>query len=92
MLWLFAARAILLVSPPASSALVALGRPTLSFLANLGSSIGLLPLLPLVLSQIGLNGVGAFTVIQAILGSALLGGLLLWASRNGSGNAPAQQN
>lgn len=77
MVWLFVARAILLVSPPASSALVALGRPSVSFVANLISSIGLLPLLPLMMMAMGLFGAGLFAIVQAIAGTAMLS-LLLW--------------
>jgi O-antigen/teichoic acid export membrane protein len=77
MVWLFAARAILVVCPPASAALVALGRPGLSFGANLISSIGMLPLLPLLLLTSGLLGAGEFAVMQAACGGAMLS-VLLW--------------
>jgi O-antigen/teichoic acid export membrane protein len=77
MVWLFAARAILVVCPPASAALVALGRPGLSFAANLISSIGMLPLLPLMLLTFGLLGAGGYAVIQALCGGAMLS-VLLW--------------
>lgn len=77
MVWLFAARAILLVGPPASAALVALGRPGLSFGANLASSIGLLPFLPLLLGGLGLMGTGLYAVVQAIAAATMLS-LLLW--------------
>ncbi len=81
MVWLFVARAILLVSPPASSALVALGRPSLSFSANLISSIGLLPLLPLLMMGLGLPGAGLFSLIQAMVGAGMLS-ILLWRESN----------
>jgi O-antigen/teichoic acid export membrane protein len=77
MLWLFAARAILLVAPPASAALVALGRPGISFAANLISSIGMLALLPLLLMAFGLPGSGLFAVLQALTGALMLS-ILLW--------------
>jgi O-antigen/teichoic acid export membrane protein len=72
MLWLAAARAILLVGPPASSALVALGRPGLSVTANLVCSLGLLPLLPAMMIYWGLPGAGAHALLQAGAAAALL--------------------
>jgi Na+-driven multidrug efflux pump len=77
MIWLFVARLILLVGPPASAALVALGRPGLSFAANLISSIGMIPLLPLMLMGFGLSGSGLYAIIQASVGSGILA-VLLW--------------
>ena len=77
MIWLFVARLILLVGPPASAALVALGRPGLSFAANLISSIGMIPLLPLMLMGFGLSGSGLYAIIQATVGSGILA-VLLW--------------
>ncbi len=85
MVWLFAARAILVVGPPASAALVALGRPGLSFAANLISSIGTLPLLPPMLMAFGLRGAGSYAIVQAISGSAMLGALL-WRETSGDGD------
>lgn len=79
MIWLFVARAILLVAPPASAALVAMGRPSLSFGANFITSLGLLPLLALMMHLAGLAGAGAYAVVQAICASTLLAGLL-WRS------------
>ncbi len=76
MLWLFVARAILLVGPPASAALVAMGMPGSSFLANLICSLGLLPFLPLALLAFGLPGAGAFALLQATCTAVLLGGVL----------------
>jgi O-antigen/teichoic acid export membrane protein len=72
MLWLASARAILLVAPPTSAALVAMGRPGLSVTANLASSLGLLPLLPLLIQHSGLPGAGLQAVLQAFAASALL--------------------
>jgi O-antigen/teichoic acid export membrane protein len=72
MLWLALARAILLVAPPTSAALVAMGRPGLSVTANLASSLGLLPLLPLLIQHSGLAGAGLHAVLQAFAASALL--------------------
>lgn len=74
MLWLTAARAVMLAGPPASSALIALGRPSLSVAANLASNLGLLPLLLLLVSAAGIAGAGWHALIQASVGA----GLLLW--------------
>ena len=74
MFWLACARAILLVGPPASAALLALGRPGRSVTANLIANLGLLPLLPLLLTQFGLIGAGWHAVLQA----SVAAGLLLW--------------
>lgn len=71
-LWLAVARAVLLVGPPASAALVALGRPGLSVTANLLCSLGLLPLLPPLLWTLGLVGAGIHAVIQALAAAMLL--------------------
>lgn len=75
--WLFVARAILLVAPPASAALVALGRPGASFRANFLTSLGMLPLLPLLMMRFGLPGAGHYAVLQGLCTSALLG-VFLW--------------
>lgn len=78
--WLFFARIVLLVAPPASAALVALGRPGLSVRANLLCSVGLLPLLPLMLVRMHLLGASLHAVVQAIVTAALLGWFLRRAS------------
>ncbi len=72
MLWLAAARAVLLVGPPATAALAALGRPGLSVAANLICSLGLLPLLPPLMTAFGLRGAGIHAVLQAVAASGLL--------------------
>ncbi|MDB5689788.1 MAG: rane protein [Sphingomonas bacterium] len=72
MLLLAVARAILLVGPPASAALIALGRPGLSASVNLGTSLGLLPLLPPMMLLWGLNGAGGHALLQAAVAAALL--------------------
>jgi O-antigen/teichoic acid export membrane protein len=72
MLLLAIARAILLVGPPASAALVALGRPGLSAGVNLCSSLALLPLLPPMMWWWGLIGAGVHAIIQATLAATLL--------------------
>lgn len=70
--WLALARAILLVAPPASAALTALGRPGLSVGSNLVANLGMLPFLPLLLERAGLAGAGWFALLQAIVTAALL--------------------
>jgi O-antigen/teichoic acid export membrane protein len=84
MLFLAVARAILLIGPPASSALVALGRPGLSVAANVGCSLGLLPFLPPMMMVWGLRGAGAHAVVQAVVGAALLTWFVMRASREKS--------
>ena len=66
------ARTAWLVAPPASSALTALGRPTLSVAANLAINLGLLPLLPLMMLVFGLNGSGWHAIIQGAGASIVL--------------------
>lgn len=73
MLWLAASRAVLLIGPPATSALVALGRPGLSVTANLICAVGLLPLLPPLMNAYQLRGAGMHAVLQASAAAALLG-------------------
>jgi O-antigen/teichoic acid export membrane protein len=77
MLWLFAARTVLLVAPPATAALVAMGKPGRSVVANMLCSLGLLPLLPLLLMHYGLPGAGVHALITAV-GVAILLAAFLW--------------
>lgn len=70
--WLALARTILLAGPPSSAALVAMGRPGLSVTANLVSSLGLLPVLVLLLRRFGLAGAGVHAVGQAAVAVAFL--------------------
>ncbi|MEO7787593.1 MAG: lipopolysaccharide biosynthesis protein [Sphingomicrobium sp.] len=72
LLWLTAARTLLLIGPPASAALVALGKPSLSVAANMGAALLALPLLPLLLWRFGVVGAGGHAVIQAGVTSLLL--------------------
>ena len=72
LLWLTAARAVMLVAPSASAALIALGRPGLSVTANLGAAIVTLPLLPLLLYRFGIVGAGWHALVQALAASSLL--------------------
>ena len=70
--WLTIARVILLAGPPASAALVALGRPLLSVAANVISAAATLPLLFLLLRRLGLAGAGWHALAQAIVAAGLL--------------------
>lgn len=72
MVWLAAARLVLLAGPPCSAALIAMGRPGLSVLANLSVSLGLFPLLVFALVRFGLVGAGVQAVAQAAAAAALL--------------------
>jgi O-antigen/teichoic acid export membrane protein len=72
LLWLTAARVILLIAPPASAALVALGRPSLSVAANMGAALVALPLLPLLLWEFGVIGAGWHALVQALATSTAL--------------------
>jgi O-antigen/teichoic acid export membrane protein len=85
MLLLAIARAILLVGPPASAALVAMGRPGLSVAANLIGAVGLLPALPLFVDLFGLAGAGWQAVAQAVVSASLVA----WFVVRASGRAPA---
>jgi O-antigen/teichoic acid export membrane protein len=84
-LLLAVARTAWLVAPPASSALTALGRPTLSVAANLAINLGLLPLLPLMMLWMGLAGSGWHAILQGAGASALL---LLMVMRQTRSPAP----
>ena len=77
-----AAPGTLLASPPASAALVAMGRPGLSFMANVVSTAVLFPLLPLLMLELGLVGAGCYVILQAMCGSAMLSALLWRLSRS----------
>jgi O-antigen/teichoic acid export membrane protein len=81
MVWLTAARALTLVAPPASSALIALGRPSLSVAANMIANLGLLPLLLPLVQYFGLDAAGWHAIAQAGVGSTLLLWLVLRESR-----------
>ena len=72
LVWLTLARTILLAGPPTSAALIALGRPSLSVVANLGSAFATLPLLFVLLREFGIAGAGWQAVVQAALAAGLL--------------------
>jgi O-antigen/teichoic acid export membrane protein len=80
-LLLAVARTAWLIAPPASSALTALGRPTLSVAANMTINLGLLPLLPLMMLGFGLAGAGWHAIIQGAGASALLLALVMRQTR-----------
>ena len=75
MLWLVAARAVLLVAPPASAALVALGKPGLSVGGNMACALLLLPFLPLLMHRFGLSGAGFHALLTSSAIAIVLGGL-----------------
>jgi O-antigen/teichoic acid export membrane protein len=81
MVWLFAARTVLLVAPPATAALVAMGKPGRSVVANMLCSLGLLPLLPLLMMHFGLPGAGVHALITAVGVAIVLVGFLWRESR-----------
>ncbi|MFN3621111.1 lipopolysaccharide biosynthesis protein [Sphingorhabdus sp.] len=68
-------RAMMAGMPTLSAALTAQGRPWVSARANLASNIGMLPLLPVIIWWLGLNGAG----VHGILQSAVLVSLLIWS-------------
>lgn len=81
MLLLAVSRLVLLAGPPASAALVALGRSGLSAAVNIGTALGTLPLLLVLLPSIGLAGAGLQAILQAVAAAALLGWCVLRESR-----------
>jgi O-antigen/teichoic acid export membrane protein len=78
------ARTAWLAAPPASSALTALGRPTLSVAANLAINLGLLPLLPLMMLGMGLAGAGWHAILQGAGASLVLIVMVLRQTRRPS--------
>jgi O-antigen/teichoic acid export membrane protein len=79
------ARTAWLAAPPASSALTALGRPTLSVAANVAINLGLLPLLPLMMLGMGLTGAGWHAILQGAGSSLLLLLMVLHQTRRPPG-------
>lgn len=77
MFWLVLARAILLVAPVASAALVAMGRPGLSVKANMVCSLLLLPLLPVLMHLYGLPGAGVHALLTS-LAIAIMLSIFAW--------------
>lgn len=72
MLWLVSARTILLVTPVASAALVAMGRPGLSVKANMVCSLLLLLFLPLLMHRFGLPGAGVHALLTSVAVATML--------------------
>lgn len=68
-------RAIIAGMPTLSAALIAQGRPWISARANLVSNVGMLPMLPIMIWWLGLNGVGGHGMLQGVV----LAGLLIWS-------------
>ncbi|QDH16915.1 lipopolysaccharide biosynthesis protein [Swingsia samuiensis] len=87
MLWLILAQVILLIVPPTSAALVALGSPGLSLSANISCRLLLLPLLPLCLTWIGLQGIGLYSITAATTTALALVLLLFWKIKSVSHTA-----
>lgn len=84
MIWLAAARLMLMAGPPTSAALTAMGHPGLSVRANLISSLGLFPLLPLLLWRFAAAGAGLHAVLQAFTVTVLLIAFFLRHTRSGA--------
>lgn len=76
-------RAMMAGMPTLSAALTAQGRPWMSARANLASNVGMLPLLPVTIGWLGLNGAGVHGILQSIV----LVSLMIW-SYNRSRLAP----
>jgi O-antigen/teichoic acid export membrane protein len=83
MLWLMIARVVRVAAPPLSAALIALGRPSLSVAANVAAGLLLLPALPLLMRISGLAGAGYFSLLEAMVAVAILGGFTLRSAREG---------
>lgn len=81
MVLLAGGRVVSVIAPPASAALVALGRPALSVQVNLATTLGLLPLLPLFMNYLGLPGAGWHALLQSTLAASFLVFLVLRESR-----------
>ncbi|MDB5425477.1 MAG: rane protein [Phenylobacterium sp.] len=84
MLWLALARTVYLAVPPVSAALTALGRPGLSVACNMVCGLGMLAVLPPMLSRLGLGGAG----LNALLQAAATASLLTWCIWRVSGDSP----
>ena len=67
-----AARGFALVSAPVAAALTAIGKPQRPLAVGLMTSIGLFPLLPLLLWRFGIEGAGWHAAIQGTIAAAAL--------------------
>ncbi len=72
-----AAGAVRLGAPALSSGLIALGRPGRSAGINLAASLGLFPLLPLLLWRLGVDGAGVHALATALFAT----GAFAWSFR-----------
>lgn len=68
-------RAMIAGMPTLSAALTAQGRPWVSARANLASNVGMLPILPVLIWSLGLNGAGVHGILQSV---ALIS-LMIWS-------------
>ena len=67
-----AAGAVRLGTPALSSGLIALGRPGRSATINLIASLGLFPLLPLLLWRLGVDGAGVHAIVVAVFSTVVM--------------------
>lgn len=67
-----AGRAIMAATPTYAAALMALGKPQASARASMVSNLALLPLLPLFVHLIGVEGAGYHAILQAVVLAAML--------------------
>lgn len=65
-------RTITIGTPSLSAALTALGKPSSSIMVNLGTNLGLLPLLPVFLHLLGLNGAGWHMIMVSMTATVIL--------------------
>jgi O-antigen/teichoic acid export membrane protein len=66
------ARAIAISAPPFTAALIAMGLPSRSIMVNLLANLMLLPLLPLFLLWLGVDGAGWHAIIQSAIAALAL--------------------
>jgi O-antigen/teichoic acid export membrane protein len=78
-----AGRCLLLVAPPLSAALTAMGRPSQSIMVNLTTNFALFPLLPPLLLILGINGAGWHALLQALVASVWLAVMFRRATTTG---------
>lgn len=72
LLLLAVARVIAISAPPFTSALIAMGFPSRSIMVNLLANLLLLPLLPLFLLRLGVNGAGWHAILQSAIATLAL--------------------
>lgn len=81
MVWLVAAKAVAMITPPCSAALTAMGRPGLSLRTNLIASLIFIPVLPVLLHVFGLIGAGIGALGQAALAAGVMATMSVRLSR-----------